>query len=80
MFLAHQGLEIRRGDMVWASLLLSPTHKKAVGQAPVHAQDEHGFGILNPTPVVVVGNIQPLMEPTFNTPTLPIELEPLFCV
>ena len=80
MFLSHYGLEICRGDMVWASLLLSPAHKQTVGQAPVNAQDEHGFGILNPTTVVIVGNIQPLMEPTFNAPTLPIEREPLFCV
>ena len=80
MFLTHHGLEIRCGDMLWAPLLLSPAHKQAVGQAPVHAQDEHGFGILNPASVVIVGNIQPLMEPTFNPPTLPVEREPLLCI
>ena len=80
MFLTHQGLEIRCGDMLWARLLLSPAHKQAVGQAPVHAQNEHGFGFLHSASIVIVGNIQPLVEPAFNPPALPVEFEPLRCL
>ena len=80
MFLGHSGLEVGRGHVIGTALVLSPLHKQAIGQASIHAEDEHGFRILYAATVVVVGNIESLMEPALDAPALPIELQPLLGV
>ena len=66
MFLGHSGLEVGRGHVIGTALVLSPLHKQAIGQASIHAEDEHGFRILYAATVVVVGNIESLMEPALH--------------
>ena len=77
MFLFHERLKIGRGDVVWTALEMLPADGEAVGQASIHSQDEHGFGILNSTTVVVVGDVQSLMEAAFNAPAEAVKFEPL---
>ena len=35
------GLEIGRGDMVWASLVATPLHEEAIAQAQDHCENQH---------------------------------------
>lgn len=77
MFLFHEGLEIGSGEMGGAALELLPTDKETVGQTSKHSQDEDGFGVLNSATIVVVGNVEPLMEATFNAPPVAVKFEPL---
>ena len=66
MILSQTSLEIGGGDVGWAALLAAPLHKEAVGDTAKHAQDPDAIITLHPAPVIVVGNIQALMEATFD--------------
>ena len=77
MFLGHASLEIGRGQVLGTGLVLSPFHKQAIGQASIHSQNQHGFWVLHPATIIVVGDVQSLMEPALDAPALPIELQPL---
>ena len=55
------GLEVGGGEMIWASLVGTPFHEKAIAQAQHHSENQHSVMVTNPTAVVVVGDIQALM-------------------
>lgn len=76
MFFTQSGLKIGGGEMLWVRLMLAPFHEETVGQASKHSDHEHGLGVLDPTAIVVIGNIEPLMEPAFDSPPMAVELEP----
>ena len=77
MFFGHEGLEIGRGEMLWTALTLPPFHEEAVGDPPIHSQDQHAFVALDAATIVVVRNIQPLMKATLDAPALAVEMQPL---
>ena len=68
MFFGHNRLEIGRGLVFGFTLTGSPFHKEAVAQAPEHAHDPNAVGAADPTAIVVVRYIQPLMSAVFNSP------------
>ena len=55
-----------------------PFHEEAVGNAAEHAQDPHGVGALHAAAIIIVRDVQSLVQPVFDTPTLTVELQPLF--
>ena len=65
------GLEIGRGDMVWASLVATPLHEEAIAQAQHHCENQHSVVVAHPAAVVVVGDIQALMQTVLNAPVHP---------
>ncbi len=74
MILGHECLKIGGGDVVWTALRGSPFHEKAVGNATKHAQDQDSVVALNPTPIIVVRDVQPLMQATLDAPALTIQV------
>jgi len=76
VFAGHQGVKIGGGEVIGTALMAAPLDKEAVGQTTEHSQEEQGLGLLNATAVIIEGNIQSLMEPAFDAPALPVELEP----
>ena len=71
------GLEICRGDMIWASLVGSPLHEKAITQSQHHSENQHSVIVTDPAAVVVVGDIQTLMQSALNAPGLPVQTYPV---
>ena len=49
------GLEIGRGDVVWASLVATPLHEEAIAQAQHHSGNQHSVFVAHPAAVLVVG-------------------------
>ncbi len=76
MFFGHQGLEIGSGDVLGTALMLAPFHKQTVGDATEHSENQDAFVALDPAAVVIVGDIQPLMQTTFDPPALAVEEQP----
>ena len=76
MFFGHHRLEIGRGVVLGFTLTGSPFHKKAVAKPPEHPHDPNAIGVAEPTSILVVRYIQPLMGTVFNAPAKSIELEP----
>ncbi len=76
MFFGHQGLEIGRSDVFGTALMLAPFHKQTVGDATEHSENQDAFVALDSAAVVIVGDIQPLMEATFDPPALAVEEQP----
>lgn len=76
MFFGHQGLEIGSGDVLGATLMLAPFHKQTVGDATEHSKNQDAFVALDPAAVVIVGDIQPLMQATLDSPALAVEEQP----
>jgi len=76
MFFGHQGLEIGRGVVLGTALMLAPFHKQTVGDATEHSENEDAFVALDPAAIVIVGDIQPLMQATFDPPALAVEEQP----
>lgn len=76
MVFGHKHLEVCCGDVVRTTLMFSPFHKEAVGNAPEHAQDEDPFVTLNAATIVVVRDIQPLMQAALDAPTLAVKFQP----
>ncbi len=76
MFFGHQGLEIGRGVVLGTALMLAPFHKQTVGDATEHSENEDTFVALDPAAIVIVGDIQPLMQATFDPPALAVEEQP----
>jgi len=62
--------------MFWTALTLAPFHEQAVGDPPIHPEDQHPLVALDAAAIIVVGNIQPLMQAAFDSPTLAIEGQP----
>lgn len=76
MIFRHPGLEARSGDLVWPTLLSAPLDKEAIGEAAKHSQDPYSIITLHPAAVVVVGDVQTLVQATFDAPTHPVEPQP----
>ena len=56
----------------------APLHEKAVADAAEQTGHKHRVGVANSATVIVMGSIQPLMEPVFDaTKSGPIEFQPL---
>jgi hypothetical protein len=76
MIFCHAGLEAGRGNLFWAALLGTPLDQEAIGDGAKHAQDSHSIIILHPAAVIIIGDIQTLVQATFDAPSLAIEQEP----
>ena len=76
MIFCHKSLEIGSGDAVRTRLMLLPFDKEAIGNTAKHAEHQNSFVALNAAPVVVVGNIEPLVKAALNAPTLAVEFQP----
>ena len=77
MVFGRGGLEIVRGDMVWASLVATPLHEEAIAQAQHHCENQHSVVVAHPAAVVVVGDIQALMQTVLNAPGIPVQTQPV---
>lgn len=76
MFFGHQGLEISSGDVLGAALMLAPLHEQAVGDTTEHSENQDPFVTLDTAPVVIIGDIQPLMQTALDAPALAVEEQP----
>jgi hypothetical protein len=65
MIFSHEGLEAGGGGALRAALLGAPLDKEAVGQAAKHPQHPQAIIALHPAPVIVVGDVQPLVQSAF---------------
>lgn len=57
-------------------LMGNPFDTQTVGQAAENGQNTHAVCVAHPAEIIVVGNIQPLMEPVFDSPVGAIEPQP----
>jgi hypothetical protein len=80
MFGIHGGEEIGGGFVAGLFLLAAPVDEQAVAEAAKHSDDAHGMGLAHPAEIVEVGDIQALMQASFDAPGRAIELEPLLGV
>lgn len=76
MFFGQDGLEIGGCNVLRTALRLAPLHEEAVGNASVHPENQKACVTLDPTPVVIVGDIEPLMEAALNPPALAVAQQP----
>jgi len=56
--------------------VIAPLDEQAVGQAAKHAKDQNALITLDPAPIVVVGDVQPLVQTAFNAPGPPVQEQP----
>ena len=77
MVLGHKSLKIGCGDVVGTALSAAPFHEQTVGHPAKHAQNQNSVVTLNPTAVVVVGDVQPLVQAALDPPALPVQAQPL---
>ena len=77
ILLPHGRLEVGGGLVLGFGLALAPFHEEAIGQATQHPHDPLAIGSAHPTAVVVQGDIQPEVEPGFDSPALAVGAQPL---
>ena len=77
MFFGESGLEIGGGEVEGSAFVLSPLHEEAVAQAAHHSQHPDAIFMAHPAEVVVVGDIQALVQTTFDVPGLTVEAQPV---
>jgi hypothetical protein len=56
----------------------APLHKNAIGDTAKHSQDPDTIITLDAAAVIIVGNVQTLVQATFDTPALAVEQRPEF--
>ena len=62
MVFSHAGLEGGGGDWVRTASRVAPFDENAVGDAAKLAQDQDAIITLDAAPVIVVGDVQPLVQ------------------
>jgi hypothetical protein len=67
VLLAHGGMKIGCGQVLRVRLMGLPFHEEAVAQAAEQAHDEDAGREANPAAVVIVGDIQALVQPVFDS-------------
>ena len=56
----------------------APLHEETVADAPQQAGHKHGVRMVDPTTIIVLGNVQTLMQAVFDAAkTRPVKLQPL---
>lgn len=61
-------------------LLGNPFETQTVGQAAEDGQNSHAVSVAHPAEIIVVGNVQPLMQPVFDSPVGAIEPQPTLSI
>lgn len=81
MVLAQGRAEIGGGQMLGMGLMRAPFHEQAVAKAAEQTRHKHGRCAANPTAVVIMRGVQPLMETIFDAAkTGAVKLQPLLGV
>ncbi len=73
---SHGRMEVGGGFVLGFELAAAPFHAEAVGQTAKHARDPEAIGAADSATIFIERNVEPLMESTFNSPGLPVGLQP----
>ena len=64
----------------WSLHLRDGRLGNADDQATKHSQNQSRISVAHATPILIQGNVQRVVEPAFNDPVAPLELNPIQCV
>ena len=76
LILRHGGLEIAGGLVLGVGLAGAPFQAQTVAQAAKHAHDPQTRSLADAATVIVKRNVQSLVQPVFDAPVNPVEMEP----